>query len=296
ERTELIEILQQATAHHGVTMFDPSVVLQRYGRESVLASEGKDIYHFHENFYEVVGDWLLRAADLASGAAMDGPRTAQVEQTPSPTAAAAKRISGTLMPLHQARVAALGVDESGLFASYKLHLDSGEIVQPWVTNLAHLVTYLLPRFDRYDVLRAGLGELAFVLAAMGLRVAAFEQNPKRFAGMVAGFQKLANDDAEMARRLMIGHAAVPDVPEHHRTLAIAPHLIGFKPEQQDQVLAQLSHYDALLIDPRIFLFPRNSDEERDAVTEGVRTLGFSQIREFPHLGVVYCAKPHSSAL
>jgi hypothetical protein len=56
DRRALAEILRQAATRHGVTMFDPSVMLERLGRASVLASGGRDIHHYDPDFIEGVGD------------------------------------------------------------------------------------------------------------------------------------------------------------------------------------------------------------------------------------------------
>ena len=290
DRADLIDAVRQASSRHGVAMFDPSIILERHGRETVLASEGRDVYHYNPNFHETVADGLLAAAGLVSGPVMTASAAAAKIATPS-AAGATERVNDKLLQLHLGRVAALGVDESGLYAHYKGLLDSERIAGQSVAELANLITYLLPRFDRYDVLRAGLGELAFVLAALGLRAVGFDQNPKRFAAMTAGLEEFTNEDLEIASRLTIGRAAIPDLPRRNRVLGIATHLIGYTPEQQEQAINKLSAYSALLIDPRVFLYLRNSDEEREAIVETLRSLGFTQIREFPKLSVVYCAKP-----
>ena len=291
DRVQLIDIVRQAAALRGVAMFDPSVVLEQHGREAVLANGGRDIYHFNPEIYEPVADLLLRAAGLITDRSAEAAAAERAAPKKISAVAATEFVNNTLIQLHEGRVATLGVDQSGLYAHYKGLMDMRQIAGSTVGELANLIANLLPRFDRYDVLRAGLGELAFILATMGLRTAAFEQNAKRFAALVAGVEKFGSDDSELARRLAVGLTIVPDVPKNSRTLAIAHHVIGFKPEQQDRMLAQLAPYDALLIDPRIFLFPRESDEERDALIEAVRAIGFTQIREFPKLGIVFCSKP-----
>jgi hypothetical protein len=161
--------------------------------------------------------------------------------------------------------------------------------------VSSLIVNLLPRFDRYDVLRAGLGELAFLLAALGLRVAAFEPNLKRFSALVAGLERISNDDGEVARRVTVGRAGIPDVPMHSRTLGVVHQLIGYSAAQEAQLLTQLAAYDALLVDPRTFLYPRTSDREREAVGETLRRCGFTDVHEYPKLGVVFCSKAAPAA-
>lgn len=291
DRAQLIDVVRQAAALRGISMFDPSVILERHGREVALAADGRDIYHYNKVIYEEVANDLLSTAGLISANGVTNAIAGGGEAKTATAAAAAERINDALIQLHQKRVAAMGVDASGLYAHYKGLMDTRQIAGSTIGDLANLVANLLPQFGRYDVLRAGLGELAFVLAAMGLRAAGFDQNPLRFAAMVAGLEKLSDEDPELARRLTIGRAGIPDVPEQGRVLAIVHHLIGFTPAQEEQILTQLSAYDALLIDPRIFLYLRDSEQEREALLETMRSRGFSQIREYPKLGVVFCAKP-----
>ena len=228
-------------------------------------------------------DELLRAA---------GPVTGATELPgPTPAERAADKINGALLQLHRERVSAMGVDGSGLFQHYNQRLNFKDIAGRQVKDLAHLIVSLLPKFDRYDVLRAGLGELAFVLAALGLRAGAFEQNSKRLEAIYAGLAKFGGEDPELGRRVVVGRAAVPDVAKQSRNLAIAHFFVGIAASQQDEILDQLACYSAVLIDPGNFLYARNSAEERDAAIQAMRSRGFTRIQEYPRWGVVYCARP-----
>jgi hypothetical protein len=248
---------------------------------------------WHEGFHPDRLVFMKKSATrgLVSGQAKVS-QTSQAETAVPSATTAAESINAVLLQLHQERVV-LGVDQSGLYAHYKLLLDSGQIAGQAAAELADLIANSLPPFDSYHVLRAGLGELAFVLAALGLRAVGFDQNSRRFAAMSAGLEKLCDGDPQLARRLMIGRVAIPDVPKHNRVLGVATYLIGYTPGQEDQALAELSAYSALLIRPEAFLRSRNSDEVQEVLVEAVRARGFTQIREFPKLGVVYCAKPLS---
>ena len=200
-------------------------------------------------------------------------------------------MNAVLLEVHRERAAVLGDDESGLFAHYRGLLDAGRLADKVVADLAGLISQVLPKFDCYHVLRAGLGELPFVLAALGLRAAAFDSNPMRFGAICAGFTRLCDSMPEIASRFMVGRAGVPDVPKRGRTLGIAHHLIGYGENQQEEVLGQLSSYSALLVSPRNFLYTRHSIEEQQAIIDVLRSRGFTRLREYPQLGVVFCAKP-----
>lgn len=234
---------------------------------------------------------MLRAADPATGATENTAERLRGLQEPTPAEMAADRINDALLQLHRERVSAMGVDGSGLFQHYNERLDFKDIAGRQVKDLAHLVVSLLPKFDRCDVLRAGLGELAFVLAALGVRAGAFDQSAKRLEAIYAGLAKFSGEDPELGRRLMVGRTAVPDVSREGRYLAIAHYFVGFTPAQEDKILDQLACYSAVLIDPGTFLYARTSAEERDAAIQAMRSRGFTRIQEYSRLGVVYCARP-----
>ncbi len=284
DRAELIDLLRATASQEGITMLDPSPLVEKHGREVALASGGKDIYHFSPKFYEPLADQMLDAADLRGApAGMAAGNAAAV--------AATHRINKTLLAVHQRRVAEFGPDESGLFSHYNHLLNEGKIAGENTATLANLIANLLPRFDRYHVLRAGLGELAFTLATLGLPSSGFDQDRKRFTAMIAGFSRLCEEDGEIASRLSLGMEAIPSVPPNERTLCVAVHLLGFKTYDQSKHLAKLTAYDALLIEPRLFLEQRDSTDDQQRVVEVLRFMGFKKIREFPSLGLVYLAKP-----
>lgn len=294
DRAESIEMVRKVAAQNSVAMYDPSELLVRHGRQVALASEGRDIYHYHSDFNVTVANALLQTAGLITA-----PKGSAVKTSKSPSdlvLEATSRTNNMLIELHRMRVDQMGVDKSGLYAHYKGLLDDGRLADQQISSLANLIVNLLPRFDSYHVLRAGLGELALVLASAGRQVVGFDQNPGRFAAMTAGLEALCDSEPEAGRRFAVGRAAIPYVEKSNRTLAIAHHLIGYKPEQEEAVLDELGSYAAVLIDPRIFLFARKSQEEQEAMIETMRSRGFTQIREFPTLGVAYCAKPGAVAV
>ena len=232
---------------------------------------------------------------LEGGSSLDLVAAADSAVVPAgrnfPTAVAATdRVDGILRQLHQRRVDELGADSSGLFDHYKRLLDAGRIAGASVSALAQIVQSL-PQFDTYHVLRAGLGELAFVLAAMGLRTVAYESNSQRFDAVEAGLRELTETAPDIAERLAIGRDGIPVAPPGNNVLCIATHVMGYSAENEENALAELSCYGALLIEPRIFLRLRRTLEEQEAAVEAVRRRGFTVIREFSRLGVVYCAKP-----
>lgn len=263
-RAEGIELARQLSGKMKLTMYDPTELLKKHGVRTALAGEGRDVHHYDAKFLHIVADGLLGAAGLV----------AQPDETAS---VAAARINETLVELHRQRLS-LGVNESGLYAHYKGLLDMKAIAGPAVAKLASIVIDVLPGFEEYHVLRAGLGELAFVLSSLGLTTTAYEPNAARFEAMKAGLARLGADDPIVARCLTIHGTALPDLPVPNRILGLAHHLIGYPSEQQDQVLARLARYGALLINPIDFLFNRPSAQEQDELLAKLDALGFRNIR------------------
>jgi hypothetical protein len=293
DRAEVIDLVRAVAVRNSIAMYDPTDLLTRHGREAALASEGRDIYHYRREFNVTVANALLQAAGLIAAPMERATALAESPSPPDSVFSATERVNNTLLQLHQDRVDKLGVDKSGLYVHYKGLLDGRRIADQQICSLAALILNLLPRFDAYHVLRAGLGELAFVLASTGLQVAGFDPDSGRFAAMTAGRDVLCKDDPELGRRLTVARGSIPSINKNNRTLAIAHHLIGYKTEQQEAVLAELSSYAAVLIDPRIFLFPRKSQEEQDATIEDMKSRGFIHVREFPQLGIAFCSKPEA---
>ena len=220
-------------------------------------------------------------------------RAAEIE-SPSWTQLAL-RVDSNLLPLHRQRAADLGVDESGLLEHYKTRVDLGAIAtRSDVMNVVETIERSLPAFDSYHVLRAGLGEIAFLLSALGKRVVAYEANVSRFAAIEAGLEVLKVAAPDIVKHFSVMSEVVPDA--HPGVLGVANHLVGIYAHQEEDVLTRLSRYSALLIEPRVFLRPRPSMEEQDEIVEELRRRGFLTIHKFPNVGLVYCAKRNASAM
>src|SRR5262249_8928337 len=87
---------------------------------------------------------------------------------------ASASLNALLVTLHRSRLDSLGLEGSGLHSHYALLLERREIVAPRHVATVDLVLRVLPEFQTYHVLRAGLGEVAFLLSAFGRRTLAFD--------------------------------------------------------------------------------------------------------------------------
>lgn len=280
DRAEAIKQVRKIGSDKGLTVFDPTRLIEQHGADTALAKEGRDPYHYDDKFTPVVVDALLKAAGLIAVSGEAALSTAD-------------RINASLLELHRQRLA-LGVNESGLYAHYKQLLEQGAIVGRDIGELVDGVINRLPKFDRYHVLRAGLGEIGFVLASLGLPTVAFDPDGRRFEAMRAGLDRLGGDDPAIARWLTIRKDAIPGETLEGNVLGLATQLIGFPPEQEEEALSRLGSYGALLIRPRSFLFDRPSEDEQADLMAKLEQRGFSTMRPVGR-GVFFFAKPERSA-
>ena len=79
----------------------------------------------------------------------------------------------------------LGAEESGLGGFYEARLTRGFILNHYEIDLANLFATEWHDFEHYVEVGAGMGELAFLLGALGFSVIAIEGDRKRFAAMQA---------------------------------------------------------------------------------------------------------------
>ena len=77
----------------------------------------------------------------------------------------------------------LGAEESGLGGFYEARLTRGFILNHYEIDLANLFATEWHDFEHYVEVGAGMGELAFLLGALGFSVIAIEGDRKRFAAM-----------------------------------------------------------------------------------------------------------------
>src|SRR5262249_54567652 len=148
-----------------------------------------------------------------------------------------------------------------------------------------------PAFGEYAVLRAGLGELALLLRAAGLRVVACEANAKRFEALAAGCDRIAGD-AEQEVGLRLVEAFLPDTVLERPALRIATDFAYNLDLESDEAFRRgLRQFDALLVNPRLFIRVRDSPSEQRAAISFLRLLGFTNITEYLSEELVLAARP-----
>ena len=172
DRALLRDDLAELARETGAIFFDPGVLIAEAGREVALDAGGTDIYEYNPNFNIIIGD---KIAEVVRNAWQNRPETLGMRRRRATVEmlSKAKSINDQLVRFADARLAERGLSESGLYEHYKRLLDQRDLVAPRIPA-AQAICEFLPRFGRYVVLRAGLGELGFVIAAAGAPVDMFE--------------------------------------------------------------------------------------------------------------------------
>lgn len=203
-------------------------------------------------------------------------------------------VNSALVELHGRRLIDLGADGSGLFSHYASLVEQGAILSIDEIEAFGLIRETLPAYGEYTVLRAGLGELAFLINMAGLRVTACEPNGARLEALNAGLERLGALAKVNPDSLRVISGFVPDRVDIHPALAIATaFIVDGALEVDDDFRRGLRRFDGLLINPRLFIRVRESHTDQLAVAAFLFSLGFTEVREFPAKELVYFARPVS---
>lgn len=294
ERRKLSATLQKAATARGAAMFDPSNLVAEYGADIALGLNGADISHYNPVFQAAVAEALLSVVDGSDDTSLRPGRV----QNPAASLPERKRseLNRLLSALHQQRLAELGEEASGLYAHYRNLLQSGDLVGLRAARAAELITRHLPAFDRYDVPRAGLGETALLLSALGKRTNAFEGNGHRLAAIEAGAAHL-RDQGLLADGLFSCRQSPPPTAERNganrdRCMVVATQLVlNGSEEERSAALATFECYDAVLCDPASLLPSDGTTDPTESTLARLKAHGFSIVREYPAIRLAYCARP-----
>lgn len=201
-------------------------------------------------------------------------------------------VNAALLELHRSRVARQGADGAGLFSHYAALLDEGMLFRAEEIEAFRLVQEVLPAYGEYVVLRAGLGELAFLLNGAGRRVAACEPNAARFQALEAGLAQLVGARIVDGRRFRIAADFVAERSKARPVLGVATDFVsGLALEDDDEFCRRLRQLDGLLINPRLFIRLRETPSERRAVAAFLHSLGFTDVRAFDRMEMAYFVRP-----
>ncbi|MGI9169887.1 MAG: hypothetical protein ACR2FH_06885, partial [Caulobacteraceae bacterium] len=205
-----------------------------------------------------------------------------------PTPSLADRLNETLLALHERRLAELGLEASGLYAHYAAALGRKALIGPRERLAFGLVEGYLPPYPAYGVMRAGLGELALLLAASGRPAIAFEPNAHRRAAIEAGARRLEDLGLLAPGLLTTLDVLTPEGPFDRRVLGIGLDVAHASTEASAAPhLENARAFDALLIDLRLFIRLREAASDQMALAESLRAMGFDRRRDYPFEGLYW---------
>jgi hypothetical protein len=72
-------------------------------------------------------------------------------------------------------------------------------------------------------------------------------------------------------------------------------MFTLSPEEEEVMLARLEKYRAVLFCPAALLRQRPLAADQEALVERFRRAGFTHVKDYPHLRLVYCAKDDALA-
>jgi hypothetical protein len=289
DRRALNGKLEALAAPRGVVFYDPTRLIVDHGRETVLDSGGANLNEYARPFHRTLGEVLVSLARVGAPPAKRGGRSAAGESRPAagetaskPKSALADRLNRELVDLHRLRLDELGIEGSGLYAHYKARLDQDSLIGDRERFAFDIIDGYLPAYDGYAILRAGLGELALLLAASGRRVIAYEPAATRRAAIEAGRGHLERRGLLAAGRLSEVGALTPagalegrvlgvglDVAHLHTQAAAAPHIENARA------------FESLLIDLRCFITIHESFADQVALAHTLHAMGFDLRRDYP---------------
>jgi hypothetical protein len=194
----------------------------------------------------------------------------------------ADRLNRVLLALHRGRLHELGVVESGLGPHYQTVLGLEMLVGLREERTLDLLLQDLPAYDAYAVMRAGLGELAVLIAASGRRTIAFEPNAARRGAIEAGRIHLEEAGLLAPGVLSVVGTLTPREALEGRVLGVGLDVVQFIDEAAAAPhLERLATFEALLIVPRTFLRLRSDAQEQEQLARSLVDLGFDGRRDYP---------------
>jgi hypothetical protein len=288
DRRALNDHLREIAAERGVLFYDPSDLVSEYGREAILDANGANVYELAPSVYPFVGQEMLKLIRRATGEGdlSLAPVTKSTPQSSAPpanmvAAARADRVNAELVTLHRARLRDMGSVDSGLYTHYERLADQEAIVGAKDRAAMALLETHLPDYPIYGVLRAGLGELAFLIAASGRRVLAYEPNARRRAAIEAGLDHLQTVGLIEPGTMTVVDSLSPATPFADSALGVALDASEVRDDAAAAPhLARMTQFSALLIDPRLFIRLRDTVAEQDRVLRDLGELGFNRRRDY----------------
>ena len=294
DRAAMQAKLADAARELGATFFNPTSLIEQHGRRAALDADGADIYEYNPAFNSVVGDALAGLVDaLWQGKPDSEP---MLRRKPGAAVSAnAKQLNERLVDFAGERLARLGLRDSGLFEHYKALLETGDILSPRLPT-AQAIAGVLPHFTRYVILRAGLGEVGFMLKPLDAQIDFFEPNGGRFAAIKAFQEREIEQGFGAPLREGLHLATLPDeayvagIGDLDQTLLVVPDFLtgalGI-----GEVMAAVSRFPKIVFEPHNFMRQRKTAAEIDEVFEMFAKAGYAPARKVHSAGLWYVERP-----
>lgn len=298
DRRALNMKLEAVAGARGAAFYDPTELIEAYGRETVLDAEGANINEYAKPFHPVVGETLVSLARTGRPPVRRPPlATASGQPAIASKGAAASlvdRLNRELADLHRGRLEELGLEGSGLYAHYKSRLDQDCMIVDRERYAFDLIDAHLPAYDAYAVMRAGLGEMAFLLAAGGREVIAYEPSPTRRAAIEAGAARLRQAGLLPGHLTTVG-ALTPTGRLNGRVLGVGLDVAQVRTEAAAAPhMENAGAFEALLIDLRCFITLREAFADQVALAQTLKSMGFDTRRDYPAEGLYWFRRSRAS--
>jgi hypothetical protein len=191
----------------------------------------------------------------------------------------AAQLNRELVTLYRRELEGLGLEARG-FYFHQRSLHRGTLIGFREETVLELIDSELPAYDAYAVLRAGLGELALLIAASGRDVIAYEPNRYGRAAIEVGTAHL-----ESVGLLEPGKIAIFAQPRRAHFVGARILGIGLKGgrganEAVDEQFQRMVAFEALLIDPGPFLRSRGEPADQGLAARLLRSVGFDERTNF----------------
>jgi hypothetical protein len=272
--------LRNACERCGALFFDPSEMVDAHGPTDVFDGGGANIYEYNPAFYSTAGRALLGKIKAAC----------PVPEESAPMAARdrVEAINAELAQLHRRRLAEMGSAASGLYAHYERLLEANLLIGPRDRAAFALIDRHLPEYGSYAVMRAGLGEVSFLLAASGRRVVAHEPGATRRGAIEAGLAHLEKAGLIEPGVMSVAQELTPLAPPAGRVLGVGLDVSEFRDDAAAAAhLDRAAMFTDLLIDPRLFLRLREGWAEQDGLLEALADRGLGGRREYMADGLTW---------
>jgi len=171
--------------------------------------------------------------------------------------------------------------ESGLDRFYEARLERGFILNHYEIDLANLFAAEWHHFEHYVEVGAGMGELGFLLGALGFSVVAIEGDRKRFAGMAAMQTALSAKYPGVAKVRLVNDFFPKSLPDqdYSRSICFLPCVIA---NDSPGVEIELSLFPGMrlfgpdIIDMTRLVHYRRTPETQRELVELLRAEGFAE--------------------